>query len=402
MNLLQISQAVLADYPAHPDQPGMIYTDTYGALEREIKKLSSAYEEVPDYAKVVEFTIQLLKDGYPNLLVLCYLSFALGQLYRWPGFGESVALMRNRLETQWEQMSPPVARAKGRIAALQWLIECWQRFLNQNPLTGLGADFINKTAEHLRAIESLLNTYYPDQFSLAGLISPFAEQQKRLQAEAAQRAVKEAAAQQEQERLAQKQAEQQAQQAVFQETLDSHATEISPEVFLENLNTLELYEAAGKRLLTEQREQLKQSPFDFAYYKHSRSVLWWRQTFGEQELLNLIDSHGLDWQKYSDALLLKAKRQYEDALIAFETLFQAHPFYLELQREIVECLIKLQADARLIAMLKNEVKQLCQQYALLLEARIHNEIILADDRTQAFFEVLPKAAEAPPNTVKTD
>ena len=394
MTLTQLSQTIAAHYPAHPDQAGMIYTDHYSALEREIKKLSSAYEEVPDYAKVVEFTIQLLKDGYPNLLVLCYLSFALGQLYRWPGFGESVVLMRNRLETQWEPMAPPVARAKGRIAALQWLIERWQRFLNQNPLTGLGADFINKTVEHLRAIETLLNTYYPDQFSLAGLIAPFAEQQKRLQAEAAQRAVKEAAAQQEQERLA-------AQQA-FTETLEQNAEPIAPEEFLDNMNTVALYESVSKRLLKEHLEQLHTSTFELAYYKHARAVLWWRYPFSDQELLNLIDSQGLDWQAYSDALLLKAKQQYQDALIAFEQLFYQHPFYLDLQFHIADCLKILKAEQRLLDLLHAEVQVLWLQYPGLKGATIDQEILIANSHTEIYFGLRKETADKPAENPTAD
>lgn len=394
MSLAQLSKTIAASYPTHPDQAGMIYTDTYSALEREIKKLSSAYEEAPDYAKVAELTVQLLQDGYPNLLVFSYLSLALCQLYRWPGFGESVAILHQRLATQWEQMSPPIARSKGRIAALQWLVERWQRFLDQNPLTGLGVDFINRTAEHLRAIDTLLNTYYPDQFTLAGLLTPFTEQQKRQQAEAAQRALKDAAAQQEQER--------QAAQQAFTETLEAHAEPIAPEAFFDNLNTVELFASASKRLLAEHLEQLRTSPFDVAHYKLARAVLWWPYTFSEQELLNLIDSQGLDWQAYSAALLLKAKQQYLDALIAFEQLFHRHPFYLELQRHIIDCLTHLSADPRVLALLKSEVKLLCQGYPLLLEARINNEITLLDTHNQAYFEVLPKADEPAQNTVTAD
>lgn len=133
------------------------------------------------------------------------------------------------------------------------------------------------------------------------LIRPFEDNQRRLKLEEEARA----ANQKLQEEQWAREQEESARQNV-QETLEQNSEPITTDEYLGNMNTIELHLLASQKLMTEQLELLKHNNFEFSIYKHNRATLWWRNPLSDQELLQLIDDQGLNWEAYTEALKLKS------------------------------------------------------------------------------------------------
>ncbi len=383
MQLIELHNILANTYPIHNNQEGFRYTDPYVQIEAEFKKIGSLYHEKPNYEKVIKLSSELIQQGCNHLFIYTALAHAMCQVYQWPGFTESVTLIDTQLREHWDHLFPNAERLRGRIAPIQGLSERWQKFLTGKPLQSVNAEMISKLVTALKSLDAICTERFADQINIMSLIYPFEEQQKRLEQDKAQNQARQKA---DAERQQQEQ-EINAQSQVLMAELESNAEPVSADELLSTMNTQELHEMASKRLLAEHLDILRDDPFNYAIYKHNRAAMWWRQPYRESELLDVINQQGLEWALYSTALLEKAKGRHQDALLLFEELSHQHPFFLDLQLHLCDCLVALKAEAPLLALIKYEVQQLCAYYKNLEHARINREIKVIDARTQAYFEV---------------
>jgi hypothetical protein len=374
----------LANTPvAQADQETFRYSDPYVQIEAEFKKIGSLYNEKPDYPKVVKLAAELIQQGCNHFSTYTLLAYAMCQVYQWPGFIESIALIDRKLRTQWAQLFPSAERLRGRIAPMQGLSDRWQKFLTNKSLQGLSPDIINKLVTSLKNLDAICTERFADQINIISILAPFEAQQKRLEHDRSEYDARQKA---EAERERQAQEAKAHSQKVMAE-LETHAEPLSTEALFDAINTQELHDAGCKRLLAEHLTLLHDDPFNYAIYKHNRAEMWWRHPYRESELLDLIDQQGLAWDAYCAAMLEKAKNRPQDALLLFEQLSHAHPFFLDLQLHISDCLVALHAEAPLIKLIKHEVQELCRIYPGLEHARINREVAVIDLRTKAYFEV---------------
>lgn len=379
MQLAELIKILAEDYPLASNQEELRYSDEYTALEAEQQKLNSLHGEKPDYLIIIQNSVALIKQGASHFTILTALAHAMLQQYKWQGFIEGLNFMSSRLSTQWESLYPSVDRMKGRIQPMTWLVERFVRYIEVNPINGLGKDFLVHALDALKSLDETCQTYFADQINLMSLIRPFEDNKKRVSIEEDVRAVNQ---KMEEERRA-KEAE-----SALHQTLDENAEVVSTDEYLANLETVELHVLASKRLMSEQLELLKDNPLEFAIYKHNRSEMWWRYPTSSQELVLAIDEQGLNWEAYTEALKLKTLQHYNEALIAFEALAHESPYFLDLQFHICDCLEELKAEEPLLAMLKNECRELCARYPELITAKINNEFALCSKQTKAYFGVL--------------
>ncbi len=335
MQLPELLKVLAEEYPLAEDQKSLRYTDEYELLEAEIQKLTSVYGEKPNAEVILDQGVLLLKQGSAHPYVITALAYAMLQQYAWPGFLEGIHFVSRRLE--------------GGDQFAHWLVERYQHYLKLHPVGGLGKDFIEKMLLTLKGwkLEAVIT-----------LIRPFEDQQKRMKQEEGVRAAN--------QRLEEERKAEQLQK--LQEVL-VHNTEVE---------TIQI---------DEHLELLKQNPLEFAIYKYRRAQMWWRYPLSSQELVGLIDEQGLEWSAYSAALKLKLQQNNEEALIAFEMLAHAHPYFLELQFQVCTCLEDLQAEESLLAMLKNEVRELCVHYPELESAKINNKFAVLSKQSKIYFDI---------------
>lgn len=105
------------------------YEPNFEALTGEIEKLSSPTAEGGgiNWQRVTELGVTILRDESKNLVVACYLNVALLYTDGLQGFAVGVHILKNLMETWWDNMYPPKKRKKGRINILNW----WEGKLKQ-------------------------------------------------------------------------------------------------------------------------------------------------------------------------------------------------------------------------------------------------------------------------------
>jgi len=95
----------------------------FESLSREVEKLSSpTLSGTMDWNRVLQLSEDILKNKSKDLLVLAYFSVALLKTGGLRGFADSVFVLRESMETFWEDMFPPKKRMRGRKNAIEW----WQ------------------------------------------------------------------------------------------------------------------------------------------------------------------------------------------------------------------------------------------------------------------------------------
>ncbi|MFA5182023.1 MAG: type VI secretion system protein TssA [Syntrophales bacterium] len=95
----------------------------YDALSREIEKMSSpTLSGTMDWNRVLQLSEDILTNKSKDLLVMSYFSVAMLKTAGIRGFAESVHILKEYLETFWEDMFPIKTRMRGRKNAVEW----WQ------------------------------------------------------------------------------------------------------------------------------------------------------------------------------------------------------------------------------------------------------------------------------------
>lgn len=343
------------------DQAALLYSSQYLTIEAELEKQYSLYGEKPDFDLVLENGLHFIEAGGGHFKVMRAVVFAMLEKWAWPGFVESVNFVAKTLDQHWENLYPLPLRMKGRLEVLNSLMERYLRYLEGHPVQSLGMDFLNRLQAALQALNASLQKTCGNEISVMALLRPIESAEARIKAEQSSKEIQ------------QKQEEQRRAEAL-NTTLEDNAEPISVSDYLESLTTAELYQVVAARMMEEKRPLLEADPFEWALYKHHRGLLWWSYPWSSQELLQQIDDAGFDWEAYTAALELQMKQEHLKALLAFEALFEKHPFALDLQYHICDCLEDLGAEASLIALLKGEVVQLCTRYPELLTAKIKGEI----------------------------
>lgn len=130
MNIENIKN--IGNEPIKEDSPvgeDVSYEPNFEALTGEIEKLSSPTAEGGgiNWQRVAELGVTILRDESKNLVVACYLNVALLYTDGLQGFAIGVHILRNLMETWWDNMYPPKKRKKGRVNILNW----WQGKLQQ-------------------------------------------------------------------------------------------------------------------------------------------------------------------------------------------------------------------------------------------------------------------------------
>lgn len=351
------------------DQAALLYSPEYLAIETELEKQHSLYGEKPDFDLILDTSLYFVETGGGHFKVMMAIVFAMVEKWGWPGFVESVNFVAQTLELYWEGFYPSPERMKGRIEVLSSLVERYVRYLESHPLQSLGVDFLNRLHTALKSLDESLQKRCGAEISVMALLRPIESAEARVKVEQASRE-------------AQQKLEEQRRAEALNTTLEQNAEPISVSDYLESLTTSELYQVAARRMLEEKRPLLEADLFEWALYKHARSLLWWSYPWSSQELLQQIDEGGFNWEAYMVALELQMKQDPRQALLAFEALFEKHPFALDLQYHICDCLEDLGAEETLIGLFKGEVRQLCDRYPELLTAKIKGEIPVLGKRAK--------------------
>ncbi len=169
------------DHPAGSDAR---YEPVFEQLQAEIDKLSSptASGQV-DWARVEDYGIEILNSKSKDLTVACYLAAALVVNRRIEGLDAGLNLIKDLLETFWDQLYPPKKRMRGRNGAITWWLERMEVELQRLSPAPLAAEMVERLKTNLKRIDAVLSEKMPDAPMMRSLersinAFPVQEQQK--------------------------------------------------------------------------------------------------------------------------------------------------------------------------------------------------------------------------------
>jgi type VI secretion system protein VasJ len=116
----------LGSKPIRPDAPGgdPVRDDAeFAELHNEVRKLELPERPDVDWDAVVRHGTAILSGRSKDMLVAAYLNLGLLERRGFEGLADGLTLMRDLIANFWEQMYPEVKRARGRLAAFEWLSE---------------------------------------------------------------------------------------------------------------------------------------------------------------------------------------------------------------------------------------------------------------------------------------
>ena len=147
-------EPVKGDSPVGAD---VSYEPSFEELTGEIEKLSSPTAEGGiNWQRVAELGIAILRDESKHLVVGCYLNVALLYADGLQGFAVGIHILRDLLETWWDDMYPPKKRKKGRINILNWWNDKLQQLLTEQNTETWPKEQRQQLLDNLDAIDGLI------------------------------------------------------------------------------------------------------------------------------------------------------------------------------------------------------------------------------------------------------
>lgn len=139
------------------------YEPAYEAVLNEIEKLSSptASGQV-DWALVAENGAVILKEKSKDLTIACYLCMALVVTRQVDGLDQGVVLLKEMIETFWENLFPVKRRMRGRVAAVQWWLERTDAELQKLQPHPLSVEQAQRIGTNLKEMDAFLGQNMPD------------------------------------------------------------------------------------------------------------------------------------------------------------------------------------------------------------------------------------------------
>lgn len=155
---MDISQAgrqpISADRPAGSD---IRYDPAFDELQTEVDKLTSpALAGTVNWEKVCRFASDILMHKSKDLLVAGYLVVGLTHTRRNDGFAMGITVFSDLCERFWNDLFPSRIRMRGRVRAVEWLLERCTISLHQMPALSFPASQVILIKERLNKLEIFL------------------------------------------------------------------------------------------------------------------------------------------------------------------------------------------------------------------------------------------------------
>lgn len=125
--MLEISSVrSLGSVPVSALQPaGMSPRDgiNFEAMQNQLNRLTDLQAPAIEWPVVTQLAATVLKDEGKDLTVGIWLTLALFHQHSLSGLADGIHVLRELVQTYWNEMSPPVSRLRGRRNQMQWLLD---------------------------------------------------------------------------------------------------------------------------------------------------------------------------------------------------------------------------------------------------------------------------------------
>lgn len=157
MELLELGKTPITDdKPAGED---VKYSPEFDELQQEIDKMSIATSGGGgiDWENVVKTATFILAEKSKNILVAAYLSAGLIKTRQFEGFNDGLIILKELVDTFWEDLYPPKKRMRGRLNAVSWWMEQAEEFLKGFEPAPLDQNIVQEAKDNLSALDQTLS-----------------------------------------------------------------------------------------------------------------------------------------------------------------------------------------------------------------------------------------------------
>ncbi len=146
--------------PEHPTGEDVRYAPQFEELQAQIDKLSvvTAGPQEVDWNRVITLCYAILSEKSKDLLVAVYLSVALMRTYKIEGLAAGAHILRDLVETFWQDMFPTLRRVRGRINAVQWWSDQINAFLQNLEIDPVPSELMTTLTADINALDEALST----------------------------------------------------------------------------------------------------------------------------------------------------------------------------------------------------------------------------------------------------
>lgn len=169
--VLQVAAPISDEAPAGEK---VTYDDDFQRVKMEVDKLASASASGVDFELVVELATKILTEKSKDLTAATFLAMGLTRTDGLAGAAEGVAVIRLLLENFWEQLFPPLKRARARRNALQALSDRLKEWVAAEEPEMDDREALEHACEDMQAIQSfVLETMGENAPAVSGLTRAF-------------------------------------------------------------------------------------------------------------------------------------------------------------------------------------------------------------------------------------
>ena len=149
---------VMDDSPAGVD---VAEIPEYLEITQEIARIGLGGVRAVDWTSVSANAGFILRERSKNLRVAAYLAYGLYETHGLKGLGVGIGVIADMCEAFWNDLHPPPNRLRGRVLALQWLVERVLAALDRGDAPADASDFEPALGQAERLVTSL-NERSPD------------------------------------------------------------------------------------------------------------------------------------------------------------------------------------------------------------------------------------------------
>ena len=209
-----------------PAGPSLRYDPDFDAIENEVRRLESEGPNAVRWQQVAPASIAFLQNRSKDLVVAAYCTFALWRQEGVRGAAVGLAIIEGMIDQHWDGLTPPRARERARVAALEWVVGRLGPAIEALTPTPADAAPLEAAYESLRRTEERLGgLLQKEQVAFGDLLRPLrrhVEEFRRIAEEESRKREAEAAAA-EARRIAAEAAAEEAARRAQQEALEAEA-----------------------------------------------------------------------------------------------------------------------------------------------------------------------------------
>ncbi len=138
------------------------YEKEHETLRIEIAKLDAASGGSVDWSQVITLATALLTTKSKDILVACHLAVGLYQTRGLTGLADGLAIVAEVSDRFWPNAFPPAARMRGRVSAIDWLVDRVNLSLADTPVTAADARAVRELELAVRRFSSVMGERFTD------------------------------------------------------------------------------------------------------------------------------------------------------------------------------------------------------------------------------------------------